>query len=902
MAPKIRIKFSFLIKQQIFMRKFLQKCVFFIIPMLLSSFVAFSQGTVSGKVIDGSSSEALPGVSVLIKGHKGGTSSEIDGSFKLKLQTGQYTLVFNYVGYLSKELNIEVTGSHVTNLGLIKLASSSLSMSEVTITAGQAVERKTPVAISTIKATDIENKSANSEFPELLKSMPSVYTSKVAGGFGDSRVTIRGFDGTNVAVMINGVPVNGMEDGKVYWSNWSGLTDIASTVQVQRGIGASKLSVSSVGGTINVVTKPTEMEAGGMFKNSIGNDGFQKYTLGYNTGLLKSGFAISALGSYTSGDGYIDGTAFRGGTYFLSAGWKINEKHTLVLTATGAPQSHDQSYATYYQNYVGNPNNPSVIARGRKYNYESGFYSGEYQSYYKNKYHKPVINLNHYWKLDDYTDINSVVYASFGRGNGTANLGTSPTSSMFVALDGTLNFNDIKKFNTGSTIGTTAGVPLWATDGEFNGKYVTTSSKGVTLFDNVNNHNWYGAIINGARQIGEDLKISAGLDYRYYSGDHYYTVRDLFGADAYYDANTGQFATEGSNTKVNYNYTGYVNWIGGYLSAEYSNDLLDIFASGTLNNSAYKRKTYLFASLNGKNMSDVHNFLGYSGKGGINFKISEQHNFFGNVGYFERAPLFNTVFQSYTTNAENADAKNEKIQDYELGYGFRSRLLTVKLNGYYTKWTDRAVYRSVVTEGGTTYYNFTGLGELHKGLELEVLAKPIQKLELSGSYSMGKWKYTSDASGKAYNDAGDVIADGTTAFKGLKVGGTAQTTGALSANYEVLKGLRIMADYNYYDKLYSTFTTGGTASTVTGQWELPSFGLYNAGLSYSFKLKNLPVTLRANVDNVFDKQYLAETTNSVLYNSDDSADFEIGKGGSGKSSYVYWGFGTTWTAGLSVRF
>ena len=107
-----------------------------------------------------------------------------------------------------------------------------------------AVDRKTPVAVSTIKADVIENKLGTQEFPEILKSTPGVYATKSGGGFGDGRLNLRGFNSENVAVMINGVPVNDMENGRVYWSNWAGLSDVTSAMQVQRGLGASKVSCS----------------------------------------------------------------------------------------------------------------------------------------------------------------------------------------------------------------------------------------------------------------------------------------------------------------------------------------------------------------------------------------------------------------------------------------------------------------------------------------------------------------------------------------------------------------------------------------------------------------------------------------------------------------------------------
>ncbi len=91
-----------------------------------------------------------------------------------------------------------------------------------------------------------------------------MYATKAGGGFGDSRINIRGFDQRNTAVMINGVPVNDMENGAVYWSNWAGLSDVTSAMQVQRGLGSSKLAIASVGGTVNIVTRAADKKQGGM--------------------------------------------------------------------------------------------------------------------------------------------------------------------------------------------------------------------------------------------------------------------------------------------------------------------------------------------------------------------------------------------------------------------------------------------------------------------------------------------------------------------------------------------------------------------------------------------------------------------------------------------------------------
>jgi outer membrane cobalamin receptor len=180
-----------------------------------------------------------------------------------------------------------------------------------------AKNRKTPVAVSTIKASEIKEKLGSQEFPEILRNTPSVYVTKSGGGFGDARINVRGFNQNNIAVMINGVPVNDMENSSVYWSNWAGLSDVTSAMQVQRGLGSSKLAISSVGGTINVITKSSDMKEGGSFSSSYGNDNYSKVQGSYNTGLMKNGFSASVLISSTTGDGYVDGTKFEGKNYYI---------------------------------------------------------------------------------------------------------------------------------------------------------------------------------------------------------------------------------------------------------------------------------------------------------------------------------------------------------------------------------------------------------------------------------------------------------------------------------------------------------------------------------------------------------------------------------------------------------
>lgn len=135
--------------------------------------------------------------------------------------------------------------------------------------ASRAVEGETPVSFSTIDVQQIEMELGSRDLPMVLEITPSVYASQDGGGAGDSRVNVRGFNQRNVAVMINGIPMNDMENGWVYWSNWDGLSDSSQSIQVQRGMSNVTLATPSIGGTLNIITNPAGQQLGGCIQAGI---------------------------------------------------------------------------------------------------------------------------------------------------------------------------------------------------------------------------------------------------------------------------------------------------------------------------------------------------------------------------------------------------------------------------------------------------------------------------------------------------------------------------------------------------------------------------------------------------------------------------------------------------------
>lgn len=213
--------------------------------MFLMVSAVFSQGKITGTITDGQG--ALPGANVALRGMKTGTSTDFDGNFSISTESSSGEIVVSFIGFDSRTVKFNVSNGATVSLGTIVLTSDSNQLEEIVVMGkgiiDLAKDRKTPIAVSTIKSAEIQSKVGTSDITQTLVNTPSVYVAGQSGGYGDSRISVRGFAQDNTAFLLNGQPINGMEDGKMYWSNWSGMSDIANAIQIQRGLGSSKLAI-----------------------------------------------------------------------------------------------------------------------------------------------------------------------------------------------------------------------------------------------------------------------------------------------------------------------------------------------------------------------------------------------------------------------------------------------------------------------------------------------------------------------------------------------------------------------------------------------------------------------------------------------------------------------------------
>ena len=838
--------------------------------LLLGSFAAFSQGTITGKVLDSDLGGPLSGANVIETGTDNGAVTDFDGNFSLNVSTNSGTVTISYVGYTNRSMAFNIS-SGVTNLGSISLVIDANALQEVVIIGSGIIDlagdRRTPVAVSTIRAEEIQSKATgNTEFTEALKNTPSVYVSNQAGGFGDSQIFLRGFNDSNTAFLLNGQPINSVEDGRIFWSNWSGMTDVANAVQIQRGLGSSKLAISSVGGTVNIVSKSTDQKQGGFVRFLAGNDSYFKGTASYSTGLSDKGWAFSFLMDHWQAHRkFSEGTAGQGQNYLFSVGYKPNDKNKFNFLITGAPQWHDQNFSDSLEDYA---------RYGEKYNGNSGFKDGTRFTERRNYYHKPVANLNWDLEMSEKVDLSTVLYASWGRGGGTGALGRgSRVRNEFGQID----FDQIIANNIADADGG-----------------IGNNSDSRVRRASVNNHNWYGLLSNLSFEASENFTLNVGIDGRTYTGDHFRQLNDLLGLTGFQDnfrndrpddyvisnvfeANPWKslfdFADEADRTQYDYSET--INNIGAFGQVEYATDRFSAFAQGAFSSQSFQREGRFSGSGDGLGKSEKVNKTGYNAKGGASFTIVENHSIFVNAGYYSRQPFLDNIFADIRNS--NAlvvpDVENEKITGIEGGYRFEGDNVRVNIDIYSTKWANRFLAFNgpeIDPEGlaQTSTYRLTDVIQLHKGFEFDVRYSPdMRDWSLHAFGSIGNWKYDGDSPYTLQNDdTGEFIPQSSDRIDltGTLIGNAPQTSFGFGGSLNICESLSVDADYNIYTDLYGFVDPEDVAQNALdmgGSFQserLSPYTLLDAGVTYKFNFGDNRITFRGNVKNATNEAYLGQ--------------------------------------------
>ena len=927
-----------------------------LVAVCASDLAAQQAATITGRVTgEGGAGVASAQVVVTheLTGVQTGALSANDGAFVVEgvRPGGPYTVEVVMIGY-GRQSATGVSLEAGQSLSLdFSLSQEAIAFDALEVFATRAQDRQTPVAFTDVSKTQIQNQLGSRDLPMVLNVTPSVYATQQGGGAGDARINVRGFNQRNTAVMINGVPVNDMENGWVYWSNWDGLGDAATSIQLQRGLSAVNLATPSIGGTINVITDPAAEGGGLMYKQEFGlgnldeNGGWGlgnnmlKETLVVNTGPMG---AFAATGSVVRKTGSGMYTGFVGGdatwtdawAYYLATSFQLNPSNRLEAYAVGAPQRHGQNiyklnlasldadFARSLDGFdagafdkfpeVGRGRSPNVAPvsasyGGTQYNSTGpdagrrGRFNDSYLNERENYFHKPQVNLNWYSFFGDGLSLTTVGYFSGGNGGGTGTIG-SPR----------WNYDYRQRF------------PDWDATIERN-QSSDDGSQGI-LRNSVNNQRTWGAISKLRKSFEGGVTAEIGVDWRTATIAHYREVRDLLGG-AYYNCvdarpqwcTPSAFWTEAEHRrslgdKIHYHNENTVDWLGGYVQAERSTTAGSLYGMVGLAQNSYTFVDFFKQdpTAQGYLQLESGNIPGYQIKGGAVRNLNDEWSLFGNAGIVSKVPIFDGVIDD-NNGTLHEDPQNEDFRSFEVGTQYRSssRAVSLDINLYHTTWrnrTERGFVRDLGgVEGVDGLVTLLGVDARHMGIEAQAAYQPSNLLRFDAAVSIGNWKYLEDASGFYRPDdrsTESVYVD--FYIEGLKVADAPQRQMAVSASVFPADGAYLSLVGKFFGDHYAAFNhlnRSNPAEKGIQSWQPPGYSVFDLHASYSLG-SVLPVAnggdlrLFANVYNLLDTVYIQDATDASQYNSY----YEDGDVHDADSAEVFLGYPRNLNLGFQIVF
>jgi hypothetical protein len=568
---------------------------------------------------------------------------------------------------------------------------------------------------------------------------------------------------------------------------------------------------------------------------------------------------------------------------------------------------------------------------GIRYNYNHGYLNGQEFNWRRNFYHKPIASVNWEYKINESTNLSASAYYSVGRGGGTGDIGrlggNYASSSRFRnEMTGEVEWDQIVNSNSGQGGNWSGGYSYNNNIDAATGLYIVNDQdervdgvkrNGFVRRASVNSHNFVGSLINLKKELSEKLTLDFGVDLRNYRGIHYRRLDHLLGADGYRDFDNVNYSggsavrttTYGSNVsdlwnvfkdtdneeKIDYHNDGFVRWSGVFGQLEYSNDDLSVFVQGAMSNQGFQREEF-FNQTPGNQKTDWKNISGGNIKGGANYNINAKSNVYVNAGTYSKQPNFDAVYINYGNNL-NPDLRNEKVVGLEAGYGYRSSNFNFNVNIYKTSWKDRFLRDGVRVDGVNGNANYYGIEQVHTGIEFDGVYEISPFVKVEGMLTLGNYEYGGDVTADVFDSSNTFLGSSVIYLDGVKVGDAAQTTSRVNLIVTPSDLFKFNISMFNASDLYADFNVEDFTSPEDEAMMLPSYDLFDFGASYKLDIAGETVYLRANINNIFDNYYFAES----------ATNYEAGPGdntylGVNTRNKVFPGWGRTWNVGFTYRF
>lgn len=852
----------------------MKKTIFLLLFSICFTSAIYAQllGTIKGKVVDSESKNPLSNVTVKVTGTAIKQLTDVDGNFTLNnVPIGNQLVQISFNGYESQSYPTSITNNQEVDLGTILLFVD--------------LDLQDNAGLISLSEDELNDDTGGADnISGLLSSSRDVFSRTAAFEFSSSFFRVRGLDSDNGKVLINGIEMNKVYNGRPQWSNWGGLNDVLRNQELSIGLAPSSYAFGGILGSTNINTRASEARSGGRVTYSSSNRSYANRVMAsYASGLLKGGWAYTfSAGRRWGNEGYLDATSYNANSFFVAIEKKLNDNHSINFTGIYASNRRGKS----------SPNTQEVFdLKDRKYNEYWGWQNGKKRNSRIKDIEEPILMLNHYWKINEKTTLNTNIGYQFGKlgnsrldYNGTDLVngfpeggGANPSPSYYQKLPSFFLRNEPE--NPGIAYGAQQefinnGQIKW--DELYFANISNTLNGGNAIYalyeDRVDDTQLtINTIFN--TEINDNISLDAAINYQSLESENFAQVIDLLGASGYLDVDS--FADDllnnpesvqndllhpnrivGVGDKFKYNYLLFADILSGFAQAQFKYNKIDFFLSGSITNTKYQRDGIFqngsFAN-NSLGKGEELTFTGFGAKGGLTYKITGKHLIDINAGYLSRAPSLRNTFSNSRENHDVVGDRNglgiteEKILSADASYILRSPKVTAKLTGYYTAFEDATEISFFFADGiggdNTAFVQevLQGIDKQHIGGELGVEYQIIPTLKLKGVASVGQYTFsnnpnltlTTEPSAEA-EEAGFVNGFknfGEANLKNYKIAGGPQSAYSVGFEYRDPNFWWFGATANYFDNTYLDISPLTRTSNFTSDFDGNVFNDYDPELA-----------------------------------------------------------------------
>ena len=761
--------------------------------MLCTSFLA-AQNTysISGEVLEVTTEKPLSKVQVSLLNSDYYTETDIGGVFVLNnLIAGEYQLQIKLSGYLVQILPISLENN--IDLGVVYLE--------------PIIDDFQDVSIISLTDDDLsEDNSTSSEYISgLFQSSKDAYLKAAAFNFSQAWFKVRGYDSRYGQIMLNGVEMNKFSDGRPQWSNWGGLNDALRNQDFSNGIAPSEVSFGNMLGSANFNTRASLNRKGGKISYAFTNKSYTGRAMAtYSTGLNDKNWALTVSGSRRFAyEGSMDGTPYNSWSGFIAAEKKINEKHSLNLTAIGAFNRKGKSSPSTQEVYN---------LKGYNYNSYWGDQEGDIRNSRMKEIFEPIVMLTHYYASEKSTITTSLTYQFGHTTNGRLGYFNAPNPDPTYWKYLPSNYLRDNNYDLGQAY---LADQDFRNGGQLNWReiYTVNSGKENALYyvydDRVEDSQIsFNSIFNS--KLTSNIQLNAGVSFKSLSSKNFAEMNDLLGANSFLDVDQyADSAIEGAEQndlnnlnrivgvgdQFQYNYDVIASNIGAFAQVQVISKKVDYFAGVNFKSSSFQRdglyKNGTFAD-NSFGKGEKQTFSDFSAKGGFTYKFTGRHLFNVNGAYLSNSPTIRTIFSNSRVNNEiTPNLTSEKVITADANYIFRSPKIQARLTGYFTKISDAIETSFFFAEGlrgdqaDFVSEILTGVEKKHIGAEFSLEYQATPTIKILGAGSLGQYTYDNNPNlylqSESFTDENSDF--GTAYLKDYKLSGTPQRAYSLGIEY-----------------------------------------------------------------------------------------------------------------------